>query len=74
VVQAFPMTHDNPQLQKTALVVGCSDSPMTSVVSKVLSSWKLECARDNEEALALVERSAFISGGGTASLGSQVCG
>ena len=53
------MTHDNPQLQKTVLVVGCSDSPVTSVVSTVLSSWKLECARDNEEALTLVEKSAF---------------
>jgi anti-sigma regulatory factor (Ser/Thr protein kinase) len=30
-----------------------------SVVSRVLSSWKVECARDNEEALALVEKSAF---------------
>ena len=53
------MTHDNPQLQKTVLVVGCSDSPVTGVVSTVLSSWKLECAGDNEEALALVEKSAF---------------
>jgi hypothetical protein len=68
------MTHDNPQLQKTALVVGSSDSPMTSVVSTVLSTLELECARDNEEALGLVERSAFISAGGTASLVSQVCG
>src|ERR1700741_1119057 len=53
------MSHDNPQLQKTALLVGCSDSTVTSVVSTVLSSWKIECARDNEEALALVEKSAF---------------
>jgi anti-sigma regulatory factor (Ser/Thr protein kinase) len=53
------MTDDNPQLQKTVLVVGCSDSTVTSVVSTVLSSWKLECARDNEEALALVEKSVF---------------
>ena len=53
------MTHDNPQLQKTVLVVGCSDSPVAGVVSTVLSSWKLECAGDNEEALALVEKSAF---------------
>jgi anti-sigma regulatory factor (Ser/Thr protein kinase)/ActR/RegA family two-component response regulator len=53
------MTHDNPQSQKTVLVVACSDSSVTSVVSTVLSSWKLECARDNEEALALVEKSAF---------------
>jgi anti-sigma regulatory factor (Ser/Thr protein kinase) len=30
-----------------------------SVVSTVLSSWKLECAQDNDEALALVEESAF---------------
>ena len=53
------MSHDNPQLQKTVLVVACSDSPVMSVVSRVLSSWKVECARDNEEALALVEKSAF---------------
>jgi anti-sigma regulatory factor (Ser/Thr protein kinase) len=53
------MTHDDPQLQNTVLVVGCSDSPMTRVVSRVLSSWKVECARDNEEALALVEKSPF---------------
>ena len=30
-----------------------------SAVSRVLSSWRVECARDNEEALALVEKSAF---------------
>jgi len=59
MVHAILMTHDNPQLQKTVLVVGCSDSPVTSAVSTVLSSWKLEYARDNEEALALVEKSAF---------------
>jgi DNA-binding NarL/FixJ family response regulator len=59
MVHAFLMTHDNPQLQNTVLVVGCSDSPVTCVVSTVLSSWKLECARDNDEALALVEKSAF---------------
>jgi len=53
------MTHDNPQFQKRILVVGCSDSPVASAVSTALSSWKLECARDNEEALALVEKSAF---------------
>ena len=53
------MTHDNPQFQKRILVVGCSDSPVTSAVSTVLSSWKLECPQDNEEALALVEKSAF---------------
>jgi anti-sigma regulatory factor (Ser/Thr protein kinase)/CheY-like chemotaxis protein len=53
------MTHDNPRLQKTVLLVGCSDSQVTSAVSTVLSSWKLECARDNEEALALVEKSEF---------------
>ena len=53
------MDDDNPRLQKTVLVVVCSDSQVTSVVSTVLSSWKLECARDNEEALALVEKSAF---------------
>ena len=53
------MTHDNPQLQKTVLVVGCLDSPVPSAVSTVLSSWRLEYARDNEEALALVEKSTF---------------
>jgi anti-sigma regulatory factor (Ser/Thr protein kinase) len=30
-----------------------------SVVSTVMSSWKLECAQDNNEALALVEKTAF---------------
>ena len=59
MVHAILMTHDNPQLQKTVLVVGCSDSPVTSAVSTVLSSWNLECAQDNEEALVLVEKSAF---------------
>ena len=59
MVHAFLMTHDNPRLQNTVLVVGCSDSPVTSVVSTVLSSWKLQRARDNDEALALVEKSAF---------------
>ena len=59
MIHAFLMTHDNLQFQNTVLVVGCSDSSVTSVVSTVLSSWKLECARDNDEALALVEKSAF---------------
>jgi len=59
MVHAFLMTHDNPRLQNTVLVVGCSDSPVTSVVSTVLPSWKLQRARDNDEALALVEKSAF---------------
>lgn len=59
MIHAFLMTHDNSQSQNTVLVVGCSDSSVTSVVSTVLSSWKLECARDNDEALALVEKSAF---------------
>jgi anti-sigma regulatory factor (Ser/Thr protein kinase)/CheY-like chemotaxis protein len=59
MVYPIPMIHDNQQLQKTVLVVGCSDSPVTSAVSTVLSSWKLECARDNEEALGLLEKSAF---------------
>lgn len=58
MVQAILMTHDSPQLQKTVLVVGCSDSPVTSAVSTVLSSWKLECAEDNEEALVMVAKSA----------------
>jgi DNA-binding NarL/FixJ family response regulator len=53
------MSHDDPQLQNTVLLVGCSDSSVKNVVSTVLSSWKLECAADNEEALALVEKSAF---------------
>jgi anti-sigma regulatory factor (Ser/Thr protein kinase)/ActR/RegA family two-component response regulator len=59
MIHAFLMTHDNSQFQNTVLVVGCSDSSVTSVVSTVLSSWKMECARDNDEALALVEKSAF---------------
>lgn len=49
----------HPHLQNTVLVVGCSDSAVMSVVSTVLSSWKLERARDNTEALALVEKCAF---------------
>jgi DNA-binding NarL/FixJ family response regulator len=53
------VSDDNSQLQKTVLVVACSDSPVISVVSRVLSSWKVECTPDNEEALALVEKSAF---------------
>jgi DNA-binding NarL/FixJ family response regulator len=59
MVHAILMTHDNPRLQKTVLVVGCSDSPVMSAVSTVLSSLKLECAEDNEEAFTLVEKSAF---------------
>jgi anti-sigma regulatory factor (Ser/Thr protein kinase)/ActR/RegA family two-component response regulator len=51
------MTHNNPQ--KTVLVVACADSLVTGVVSTVLPSWKLECVRDNEEALALAEKSPF---------------
>jgi anti-sigma regulatory factor (Ser/Thr protein kinase) len=53
------MTHNNPQLQKTVLMIASLDSPVTSVVSTVLSSWKLERARDNQQALALLEKSAF---------------
>jgi DNA-binding NarL/FixJ family response regulator len=53
------MSHHIAQLQKTVLVIASSDSPVTSVVSTVLSSWKLQRARDNEQALALVEQSAF---------------
>ncbi|HET6219616.1 MAG TPA: ATP-binding protein [Acidobacteriaceae bacterium] len=53
------MTDDNPQLLKTVLVVARSDSPVMGVVSTVMSSWKLECAQDNDEALALVEKTAF---------------
>lgn len=52
------MAHDSLQLQKTVLVVACSDSPVTNSVSEVLSAWKLECVEDNEEALALVEKTA----------------
>ena len=59
MVHVILMTQDSLQLQKTVLVVTGSDSSVTSVVSTVLSSWKLECARDNDEALALVEKSAF---------------
>ena len=58
MVHVILMTQDSLQLQKTVLVVG-SDLPVTSAVSTLLSSWKLECARDNEEALALVKKSAF---------------
>jgi len=50
------MTNDDPQLQKTVLVVACADSPVMNAVSEVLSTWKLECVEDNEEALALVEK------------------
>jgi anti-sigma regulatory factor (Ser/Thr protein kinase)/ActR/RegA family two-component response regulator len=53
------MTDDKLQLQKTVLVVARSDSPVVPVVSTVMSSWKLECAQDNDEALALVEESTF---------------
>jgi DNA-binding NarL/FixJ family response regulator len=53
------VTHHLQQLQKTVLVIASSDSPVTSVVSAVLSSWKLERARDNQHALALIEQSAF---------------
>src|ERR1700723_1594094 len=59
MVHVTLMTQDSLQLQKTVLVVAGSDSPVTSAVSTLLSSWKLECALDNEEALALVEKSAF---------------
>ena len=45
--------------QKTVLVIGCSDSAVTGAVSEVLASWKMDCARSAEEALALVEKSAF---------------
>lgn len=53
------MTLDSPQLRKTVLVIGCSDSSVMSAVCAVLSSWMLKCAQDSEEALALVEKSAF---------------
>jgi len=53
------MIHDSPRLQKTVLVIAASDSPVTSVVSAVLSSWKLERARDNQQALGLLGTSAF---------------
>jgi anti-sigma regulatory factor (Ser/Thr protein kinase)/ActR/RegA family two-component response regulator len=53
------MTHDSPQLQKTVLVIASSDSPVTSVVSTVLSSWKLQRVPDNQQALTLVEKSTF---------------
>src|SRR3984885_14059003 len=54
MVHTTLMTHD-----KTVLVVGRSGLPVTSAGSGVLSWWKVEYARDNEEALALVEKSAF---------------
>lgn len=69
------MIHDNQRLQKTVLVVGCSDSPATSAVATVLSSWKLECARDNEEALGLLEKSAFdlvITNGSSGQEGAEM--
>src|SRR5580692_8176995 len=44
MVHTTLMTHD-----KTVLVVGCSGLPVMSAVSTVLSSWKVEYARDNEE-------------------------
>ena len=53
------MTQDSLQSQKAVLVVAGLESPVTSAVATLLSSWKLECARDNEEALAQVEKSAF---------------
>src|ERR1700729_2411531 len=59
MVHVTLMTQESLQLQKTVLVVAGSESPVTSAVSTLLSSWKLECARDNEEGLALVEKSAF---------------
>ncbi len=56
---ATSMTHNNVQSQKTVLVIGSSESPVTDAVSSVLSSWKLEFARDNEDALSQVEKSPF---------------
>ena len=53
------MTQADSQLQKIVLVVGCSDSPVTGAVAAVLPAWELRCAQDNEEALALVEKTAF---------------
>ena len=53
------MTQADSQLQKIVLVVGCSGSPVTGAVAAVLPAWELRCAQDNEEALALVEKTAF---------------
>ena len=59
MIYTILMILDSHKLQKAVLVVGCSDSPATNAVSTVLSAWKLECARDNDEALGLLEKSAF---------------
>jgi len=59
MIYTILMIHDGHKLQKAVLVVGCSDSPVTGAVSTVLSSWRLECAPDNEQALALVQKSPF---------------
>jgi len=53
------MTQADSQSQKIVLVVGCSGSPVTGAVAAVLPAWELRCAQDNEEALALVEKTAF---------------
>ncbi|QNI31511.1 ATP-binding protein [Alloacidobacterium dinghuense] len=53
------MSDDTPRLQKTVLVIACADSPVLNAVAEVLSTWKLECAEDNKDALALIEKTAF---------------
>lgn len=46
-------------VQKKVLVAGCSDPLVMDAVAEVLPSWELQCARDNQEALEMVEQSAF---------------
>lgn len=47
------------QPQKRVLVIACSDPVVMDAVPDVLPAWKLECARDNQQALSLIEQSAF---------------
>lgn len=47
------------QPQKRVLVIACSDPVVMDAVPEILPAWKLECARDNQQALSLIERSAF---------------
>jgi anti-sigma regulatory factor (Ser/Thr protein kinase)/ActR/RegA family two-component response regulator len=44
---------------KKLLLVACSDPLIMKAVADVLSTWKMECARDNKEAFELVEKEAF---------------
>jgi anti-sigma regulatory factor (Ser/Thr protein kinase)/CheY-like chemotaxis protein len=49
---------DQP-LERKVLVIACSDPVVADAVAEVLSSWKKVCARDNNQALELVEESGF---------------